>query len=290
MVSKTQFKLGLDFGRGFLKLLISDRFNKSVNKVYYLWVAEVPESLYNFRTIFEHEQMKILISNHQVSFTADQKAASILPGIMLGRYPCVWCNWDKKDQFQDNNPLLKRNTLQHMEMLKRLRLNSKVIHKNIPNIVKELSSSVDKLLMDSMEIWNIPELHLLLGIGQKLYDSILPESLNFNPNNPCVIALNRFSDVVKPCFGSRIRNNYQESIQLFKEAYKLTGLSCTVKVHCLCRHVKTFIDEFLPQGFGIGAVSEQPFEISHSKFRKSWEQQYKCNKDSPSYSKNILVS
>ena len=83
-VSQMQFKLGLDFGRGFLKLLISERFNNSVNKVYYLWVAEVPESLYNFRAIFEHEQMKVLISNYYVSFTVDLKEASILSGIMLG--------------------------------------------------------------------------------------------------------------------------------------------------------------------------------------------------------------
>ena len=32
---------------------------------------------------------------------------------------------------------------------------------------------VDKWLVYNMEIWNIPELHLLLGIGQKLYDNIL---------------------------------------------------------------------------------------------------------------------
>ena len=132
-----QFKLGLDFGRGFLKLLISELFNNSVNQVYYLWVVEVPESLYNFRAIFEHEQMKVLISNYYVSFTVDLKAASILSGIMLGRYPCVWCNWNKNDQFK-KNPLLKRNTLEHRRMLKILENESKGTLKSILKIVKAM--------------------------------------------------------------------------------------------------------------------------------------------------------
>ena len=41
---------------------------------------------------------------------------------------------------------------------------------------------VDKWLVDNKEIWNIPELHLLLGIGQKLYDNILA-TMSVNEQN-----------------------------------------------------------------------------------------------------------
>ena len=81
--------------------------------------------------------------------------------------------------------------------------------------------------------------------------------------------------------------NWPGNTVVFEEAYRLTGLNCIVKVHCLFRHVKTFIDEFLPQGAGIGAVSEQAFEYFHSKFKKAWAQQYQCDQDSPAYSKYL---
>ena len=160
-----------------------------------------------------------------------------------------------------------------------------------------------------MEIWNIPELHLLLGIGQKLFDSIFDTmsvneqnqhtellkkygilksdyhskafegnamshllknipNLGMNPNNSCVIALKRFSEVVESCFGTVLTGDYSQALLIFEEAYKQTGLlSCTVKVHCLCRYVRTFIEEFLLQGAGIGTESEQRFESSHSRFK-----------------------
>ena len=70
----------------------------------------------------------------------------------------------------------------------------------------------------------------------------------------------------------------------------MTGLSCTVKVHCLCRHVRTFIEEFLPTGMGIGAVSKQAFESSHSRFKNIWERQYKCNQYSSIYAKNLYYT
>ena len=102
-MSQMHFKLGFTFGRGFLSVKVS--IILSINVLYGL--PKFPKSLYNFRTIFEHEQMRVLFSKYYVSFTVDRKAASILSDIILGRYPCVWCSWDKNDQFNDNNPLLK---------------------------------------------------------------------------------------------------------------------------------------------------------------------------------------
>ena len=65
-VSLLHFKLGLDFGRGFLKLIISERLLNSVNDVYLLWVAQVPETYHNFRVMFDYEQMKILLSKYRI--------------------------------------------------------------------------------------------------------------------------------------------------------------------------------------------------------------------------------
>ena len=333
-VSLLHFKLGLDFGRGFLKLIISERLVNSVNDVYYLWVAQVPESYHNFRVIFDHGQMRLLLSEYNVSLTVDLKAASIATGVMLGRYPCIWCNWSVNDNFNENDTAYTiRNNAHHMEMWNRLQVkykgNWKTYSKECDGI--ENLPVVDKWVDNSMQIWNIPELHLLLGVGQKLYDNVLLKmsvdeqnqhkellkkygiitsdyhgnafegnamskllknipNLGMNPNNICVIALKRFSDVVEACFRTEVSENYSQAILLFEEAYKSTGLSCTVKVHCLCRHVRTFIEDFLPKGAGLGAVSEQAFESSHSRFKRVWERQYKCNQYSPLYAKNLYLT
>ena len=43
-----KFKLGLDYGRDFLKLVLSLSNENFVNKLVYLWVSKVPENYYNF--------------------------------------------------------------------------------------------------------------------------------------------------------------------------------------------------------------------------------------------------
>ena len=124
-VTLLHFKLGLDYGRGFLKLLISKRLENTVNAVYYLWVAQVPETYHNFRVIFDHEQMKVLFSEYNISLTVDLKAASIACGVMLGRCPCIWCKWDVNDHFNQNSTNKIRNSDHHMEMWNQLQLKFK---------------------------------------------------------------------------------------------------------------------------------------------------------------------
>ena len=267
--------------------------------------------------------MKLLFSEYNISLTVDLKAASIACRVMLGRCPCIWCNWDVNDHFNQSSTNKIRNSDHHMEIWNQLQLKFKgnSNHSKECDGVENLPV-LDSWLVNNMEIWNISELHLLLGIGQKLYEIFDTMSVNeqnqhtellkkygimksdyqskafegnamskllknipnlgMNPNNSCVIALKRFSEVVESCFGTVLTGDYSQALLNIEEAYKQTGLSCTVKVHCLCRHVRTFIKEFLPQGAGIGAVSEQGFESSLSRFKNVWERQYKCNQHSPS--------
>ena len=47
-VHDLHFKLGLDFGRGFTKILLCPQHDSSVNNQVYLWVTSAPECNYNF--------------------------------------------------------------------------------------------------------------------------------------------------------------------------------------------------------------------------------------------------
>ena len=87
--------------------------------------------------------------------------------------------------------------------------------------------------------------------------------------NSIFIALKRFSDVVTSCFGTNIESEYMEHIHQFEEAFDRTGLPCSTKVHVICRHIITVIQNYLPPGKGLGYVSEQAVESSHSRFLKA---------------------
>ena len=65
-------------------------------------------------------------SEYNVSLTVDLKAASIATGVMLGRYPCIWCNWSVNDNFNENDTAYTiRNNAHHMEMWNRLQVKYK---------------------------------------------------------------------------------------------------------------------------------------------------------------------
>ena len=93
--------------------------------------------------------------------------ASILSGIMLVDIHAFGV-LNKNDQFNDKNPLLKRNSLQHRRMLKILenkyRGDSQKHSKDCQGIAN--LPVFNKYLMDFMEILIIPELNILLGLDK----------------------------------------------------------------------------------------------------------------------------
>ena len=173
-VRDLHFKLGLDYGRGFTKLLLSLQDNNSVNDLAYLWVMSAPENHYNFSIMFQDSQITHLIEEYNVSFTVDLKAGATCLGIMLGRHPCLWCNWDKRTGLQ-NVECHPRSSAHHHEMFDKLHSkyngDSKTHAIDCDGI--EDPEAVNIWLSDYMQMFNLPELHLLLGVGQKLYDGIL---------------------------------------------------------------------------------------------------------------------
>ena len=54
-LQQLKFKLGLDYGRDFLKLVLSLRKENSVNMLVFLWVSNFPENYYNFQKIFHDD-------------------------------------------------------------------------------------------------------------------------------------------------------------------------------------------------------------------------------------------
>lgn len=328
-VHDLHFKLGLDYGRGFTKLVLCLQHENSVNDLVYLWVGSAPENNHNFSVILNDDEITRLIEGYNVSFTFDLKAAALCLGIMSGQHPCIWCTWDKRTGLNkvDWHP---RSSAHHDKMFRKLceeyNGDSKNHAKDCDGI--EDAEAFNAWLTDYMQVFNLPELHLLLGIGQKLYDNITATmtedeklahesllkkhniirstyhggafegnamrkittnvtELGFPVNNSSYIALKRFADVVTSAFGKKIIGDLELAVYQFEEAFIQSGLSCSTKVHIVCRHLVPFID-YLPKGMGLGAVSEQATESAHSRFRNVWERSYKCNEASDRYPESLL--
>ena len=138
-----------------------------------MWVGSAPETNYNLSVMLKDEQITHLLEEYHVSFTVDLKAASLCLGIMSGRHPCTWCTWDKRSGLSkvDWHP---RSSAHHSKMLQKLfdiyNGDSKTHSIDCDGI--EYPEAFNIWLTDYMQIFNLPELHLLLGIGQKLNNAI----------------------------------------------------------------------------------------------------------------------
>ena len=79
-VHELHFKIGLDYGRGFTKLIICLLHENSVNDLVYLWVGSAPENDHNFSVILKNNEITYLIESYHVSFTFDLKSSCTLSG------------------------------------------------------------------------------------------------------------------------------------------------------------------------------------------------------------------
>ena len=118
-VRNLHFKLGLDYGRGFTKLVLCLQNENSINDLVYLWVGSAPETNYNLSVILKDDQITRLLEEYHVSSTVDLKAASLCLGIMSGRHLCIWCTWDMRNGLNkvDWHP---RSSTHHRKMFRKL--------------------------------------------------------------------------------------------------------------------------------------------------------------------------
>lgn len=93
-----------------------------------------------------------------------------------------------------------------------------------------------------------------------------------------------FKDVVSECFGSELCPDLFQKIDNFKEAYMMTKVSITPKVHTVLHYVLEFVEM---KSCGLGEYSEQSSETLHSDFKNQWSR-YKIIKSHPKYGEKLL--
>ena len=66
--------------------------------------------------------------------------------------------------------------------------------------------------------------------------------------------------MITSCFGTNIESEYVEYNYQFEETFDITGLRYPTNVYVLCRHIVTFIQNYLPHGKGLRYVSVKGVE------------------------------
>ena len=97
-------------------------------------------------------------------------------------------------------------------------------------------------------------------------------------------ALQEMGQMVKSCFGSDLRNGWQDDVADFCQAYRQLGISITTKVHIVKDHLMDFCEK---NRWGLAKFSEQSFEAVHADFAKFWERNQVKEKSSERYGQRL---
>ena len=92
---------------------------------------------------------------------------------MAGRYQCIWCTWDSHLGL-NGTQITTRSPLLHLTMFDKLSTMYSGDAKKyaIDCMGVEDLPSIGIWMSNTMDKFNIPELYLMLGVGQKLYDAL----------------------------------------------------------------------------------------------------------------------
>ena len=141
-------------------------------------------------------------------------------------------------------------------------VNNFLLQENIKKCVYQGSQSYEgnqaRKILDKIE-----SLENLLNLQDQ-------EKLNIEFVFKSIDCLKLFRKVVISCFGQLIEGNFEMYIEEFGKSYRSLGISVTLKVHIVERHIVPFL-KMKGNVRGLGFWSEQAMEAAHSKFRKEWE-------------------
>ena len=323
-------KISIDGGGGFLKICTSvfdindpipkvgggltKKFLESgVKKVLIIGIApDVNEYYVNVKRLWLNSGVDKL---RGYTIATDLKLCNVLLGLMSHSscHPCAWCDFDK-----DNlHKVGKQRTIASLMKLFWDFFDSQKDKKDAKNFGNVIHPPIicDDIENDTPVISLIPppELHLLMGPVNKLYNSLenqWPESeawlkacnvkkeayhgRQFAGNesrkllknvhqlealNPptsiekFIKAFKSFNAVVEACYGKDLHPDFERRIAVFAMDYLKLGISVTPKVHAVFFHVTEFC---LMTGQGLGPWSEQTGESVHHDFKQIWKN-YKVN-------------
>ena len=306
--SRSLIRIGIDGGGGFLKICLSifdldipsfsgktlsKKFKDSgVKKVLILAVTpDVQENYVNLKHLWI--DTGIISLERPFTIATDLKLCNILLGLMShsSLHPCCWCNIDKRN-------LSKKGTQRTIGNLSDIfwkyydARGTKKNAKNFGNAIHPSMVTADKET-PILLIVPPPELHLLIGPVNTLYDALnkeWPESERWlkicnvkkteyhggsfvgnesrkllkrckDLNELCpselqsyVQTFKAFDEVVDACYSRELKSNYKDKIGEFKKNYLNLGINVTPKVHAVMYRVEEFCEI---KGMGLSPTVRQ---------------------------------
>lgn len=254
-------------------------------------------------------------------FIGDLKIINILAGVMSNSatFPCAFCTIDKKDLGMKFGSLRTTTSIAENYTSWKASGGHKNNAKSFNNCVNlPLFEKSDETFV--LDVCSPPSLHLLLGMVNTVYNSIAECNLEMAQSWTAAASatrhaqfgftgrhcrsllkkrsilesdsstakyaevLNELQRMVDACFGSELREDFQQSIEEFCKAWRFIQLPMTPKFHIIHQHVKEFCSN---KNTGLAKYSEQTTEAIHRDFTKKWEN-YKVPHTSSDFAKNLL--
>jgi hypothetical protein len=260
----------------------------------------------------------------EFTVSSDLKVLNILSGVQQAscKHPCPYCHWTKQNGPRPSHLRTFGSNRKHHDAWRSSGGKMTDLMKHFNCVGYPLLSDADNILvLDKMPP---PELHLLLGLVNHIYNSLEKEwpeverwavelgiSRRHQPafsfaGNQCrlllrkldvlkslspprkvfkfIEAFEKLNDVVAACFSHSLHHDYKVKIHQFETVYRTLEISEIVKAHILFRHVPQFLEA---KDHGLALYSEQAAESIHYAFWKVWEK-YKVDPNNADFGNRVL--
>lgn len=346
-VSNFHLKFGIDGGGGFLKVCLSIQSNNShlsnekhrqkyedgicakkfkdsgVNKLMILGLAR--DSQENYQNV-QKLWSALNINELKGTIATDLKLANISTGIMShsSNYPCTWCYAAKNEMHICGDYRTIQNVKENYQKWRNAGA-VKADAKNFKNCIHPPIFTDEKEDRSLLEIITPPELHLMLGVVNTLYNHLLEKfekdalmwaeaccvvrdvrhgSSSFNGNS-CKTLLEKI-DILRSRSSIPGTLNYVETFDKFKmvvkacfsydlnpsyknviEDFKKSYLQLGISVTPKIHAVFFHVPDFCQiVQKGLGFYSEQTMESVHSDFKNTWVK-YTVSINHPDYPERL---
>lgn len=327
-------KFGMDSGGGSLKICLSllssepeslaEPKMSGIKKLIILGLCpKITESYKNMSCLINIIDLSAVCGICNFSIAADFKMIMILLGLQSNSstHPCPWCEAKNINLNQSGDLRSISSITAHYNNWAAQTGSDKSKAKYFANCVNVplITGDYDEPILNFIPP---PELHLLMGTVQHLFDNLKREHTeiaeqwikdagvqvdhyqrfngnnarkllkksylleNLSPGNKFISVFENFNKVVESCFGQVLHQNYKELIHEFAKLVSICNIRFTPKLHTIVFHVPQFCES---TGRSLGFFSEQASEQVHCAFNKH-SLKYHVNFNAKDCNKKLLRS
>eukprot|EP00733_Pompholyxophrys_punicea_P001245 Pompholyxophrys_punicea_v1_NODE_575_length_1667_cov_11.192808.p1 type:complete len:320 gc:universal NODE_575_length_1667_cov_11.192808:138-1097(+) len=183
----------------------------SVESLQLVAVAEVRESHQNLATLYADAVLTNFLSLPGIFIVGDCKVNNMLCGLMLGKYPCIYCKWDRADGFMKTSRASARSWDDYVKGYERLMTEFHGDSQKYAVRCDGVEAMPAIKFEDPLDKFAPPELHIMLGVVGKIYKD-MKAKMTAAQIKHMEDSLKAHGILQKPYFGGTFEGNQTRTI------------------------------------------------------------------------------